>query len=255
MVFTRRQRGFTLLEMLVAMSMIVVLAVSMYASLRIGFRARISAERAVAPARAVQLAMDLLRRDLESALPPNGEFAGPFFGERMDQGGMLADIVEFYCVSEAPEMADPPGQGGIRRVQYGLEMPASENRGVLVRRITPSLWSTIELEPEYEVLCRGVRSFALRYWDGLMWQEMWDSTALGDILPIAIEVNLEIDRPGADPDQAEPYRVTRIITLSCYTNPEVEGTAVEQGATETGGATGGATGGGGGGGGGRGGGR
>ena len=72
--------GFTLLEILLAMAMMSVLAGSLYTSLHIAFQARESSQAALSPVRAGQVATDLIRRDLESALPPRGILAGIFYG-------------------------------------------------------------------------------------------------------------------------------------------------------------------------------
>ena len=67
----RRRSAFTLLELLVALAMVSILSVSLYQSLRIGFDAKSKAEAAVAPGRTSELAMELLRADIESTGPPN----------------------------------------------------------------------------------------------------------------------------------------------------------------------------------------
>ena len=78
-------------------------------------------------------------------------------------------------------------------------------------------------EPQEEILCRGVRSFTISFYDGTTWQPEWDSTLLGDTLPVAVEINLEIDRNPAQPQQSAPlsadasqtYRITRVFPLAC----------------------------------------
>src|SRR5438477_863076 len=64
------RKGFTLLELILAMTCACMLAVTLYASLRIGIKSRDHAEAAVEPARQAQVALELIGRDLESALPP-----------------------------------------------------------------------------------------------------------------------------------------------------------------------------------------
>jgi len=60
--------------------MVGIIAGSMYSALRIGFKARTSAEAAVEPARTAGLATALLREDFESARPAAGTLSGPFVG-------------------------------------------------------------------------------------------------------------------------------------------------------------------------------
>lgn len=215
MISRRRQSGFTLLEVVLAMAMVAMLALSLYASLRIGFKARQSAINAVKPMRAMQIAMDLVRQDLESALPPSGILAGAFYGEPLNENGGSADMVEFYCLGESLLRDDPTTWGGIRKVNLGLITLENGKTKALVREVTTNLLSSIEQEAEQEILCRGVKSFAIRYFDGEAWQDMWDSSEMGDVLPKAVEVTIELEPAGEAPTTQTGYRMTRMFSLAC----------------------------------------
>jgi hypothetical protein len=79
--------------------------------------------------------------------------------------------------------------------------------------------------PDEEVLCRGVRSFTLRYWDGYTWQDVWDSTQVDNMLPAAVEARLELDWPPQQrpsPDAQPTYRAIRIVSLACYRDLDAE---------------------------------
>jgi hypothetical protein len=57
-----------------------------------------------------------------------------------------------------------------------------------------------------------VRSFSLRYYDGVAWQEDWDSSMLDDSLPSAVAITLELGDANAErPGQ----RITRVVPLAC----------------------------------------
>lgn len=235
------RRGFTLLEIIVASAVMSVIAITLFAALRLTYRARNSALAAVAPARSAQIAMDLVRQDLESALPPSGVLAGAFLGQfGIDSAN--ASSIEFYCVGGDSSALlgvnsartggaggmrddrDPTLIGGIRRINL-LVRPAPDGRSnILVRQTTRNLLSPTFVEPEEEVLCRGVRAFTLRYFDGFSWQDEWDSTAVADMLPMAVEVTLELDTPSATHIAApQPYRVTRILYMACYHDATLDG--------------------------------
>jgi prepilin-type N-terminal cleavage/methylation domain-containing protein len=235
----RRHSGFTMLELLLAMAMMGVLAVSLYASLRVAFKARDSAMNAITPVRAAQIAVDLIRGDIESALPPTGVMAAEFlaqFGVETPN----ASTIRFYCSATDPVL--PSGtmpqpafanvqqqvvSGGIRRVELSVALLPDGTMG-LVRRTTTNLLPVMEPLPQEEVLCRGVRTFLLRFFDGFVWQDFWDSTQMGDVLPMAVEMVLELDRPGAGPDEP-PYRVARLFTLPCHDVEAATGTGMEGG--------------------------
>jgi len=78
----RKTVAFTLLEMLVALALMGMRASALYASLHIGFRARAGGEAAIEPVRTASLALELVRRDLEGAMPPTGILAGAAPGDR-----------------------------------------------------------------------------------------------------------------------------------------------------------------------------
>ena len=247
----RRRAGFTLLELLVAMSIAAVIAGSLYAALRIGFRAESSAESAVEPARTAELAMGLLRPDFESAVAPTGVLGGAFTGtDTAGDGGLPADSLQFYTLGDPMEFglqsptasgAAPgasrglpgmmptrqssvqsssltgafldyaPGSGEVRQVTLFLRPSATGN--VLVRQVTTNLLSQVTPDPYEEVVCRGVRSFNLRYFDGTGWQQSWDSTLLENNCPTAVEVTLELVR--GEGEQAHVIRFVRVFLLSC----------------------------------------
>jgi prepilin-type N-terminal cleavage/methylation domain-containing protein len=208
-----RGRGFSLLELILAMTMAAMLALSLYTAMSVTIRARRSAALAVEPTRAAVIAADLLRRDLESVLPPTGVLAGPFIGVHLaGTSGGDSDTAQFCTIGADPRPIDaisPPLSEGIRRVELLVIEDASPP--LLVRRVTRNLLASTEPQVEDEIICRGVRSFSLRYFDGLSWQENWDSTTLGDVLPMAVSITLELD----DPALQTPRRITRVVPLSC----------------------------------------
>ena len=241
MIRTTSRRGFTLLEIILASAVMSAIAITLFAALRLTYRARNSALAAVAPVRSAQIAMDLVRQDLESALPPTGVLAGAFLGQfGIDSAN--ASSLEFYCVGgdsstllgvDNARMGvaggmrddrDPTLIGGIRRINLLVRQASDSNTMVLVRQTTRNLLSPTFTEPEEEILCRGVKAFTLRFFDGFGWQEVWDSTAQGDMLPMAVEVTLELETPAATHTAAaQPYRVTRIFYMACYHDATLDG--------------------------------
>jgi type II secretion system protein J len=208
-----RNSGFSLLELVLAMTMAAMLALTLYTAMNVTIRARRSAALAVEPTRAAVVVCDLLRQDLESVPPPVGILAGPFIGtHQAGANGADADGVQFCTIgADAGTPDDAQLAEGIRRVELLVRTDVSPP--ALVRRVTRNLLASTEPHVEEEILCRDVRSFSLRYYDGYAWQESWDSTTLGDVLPIAVGITLEI---GGDADGAQlPRRITRVVELSC----------------------------------------
>lgn len=208
----RESGGFSLLELLVAVSLMGLVAGALYASLHVAFKVRGSAEAATAPARTAAAALGLLAADVECALPPRGILAGAFLGQRgVQASGRPSDALSFHAPAGAADTA--PGPGDIRRVDWLLERPADGGPSLLLRRTTSNLLAREEPPALEEVVCRGVESLELRYHDGYGWRDSWDSTAEGDELPVAVEATLELAR-------TEPYRMTRRVLLSSAPAPD-----------------------------------
>ena len=238
-----RARGFTLLELVIAMGMIAILALSLYASMRVAFRAKSSADAAVADVRTIEVAMEFVRADLLNVLPARDPdattftLAAAFLGTNRQGGGGEADHVEFYTTAETGSRpADVRDgvqvEGDIKRVELTVETPASGNgRPALVRRITRNLLTQMVPEPEVEVLCRGVASFGVRYFDGTDWQDEWDSTQRQHMLPRAVEVTLVLEPTDGRPIAQARHHV-RVFPLACATlTPETTTDSTEGGTT------------------------
>jgi type II secretion system protein J len=226
---TRRRSpsGFTLLELLIAMSIMVMLTASLYAAMSAAFRGRRTAEEALEPARRAGAALAMIEDDLESACAPVGILAGEFLEvDGRGDSGQPADSMLFHAVTDEPAARTPPAP--IVRIEYALATDAESGDLVLVRRTTTNLLSPETPTPVEEVLCRHVRSFDLSCYDGLDWQAAWDSTTLGNVLPLAVTITLVIAT-----DTESDYTLSRTIALPCATLPET----ATPGATSRGGTT------------------
>ena len=220
----RHISGFTLLELLVATAMTAVLAGSLSATLRMAFSARGTAHAAVDEMRRAELAVELIRTDIESTVIPRGLLAGAFLGEdAANAAGRPADAVMLHCT--ATGATDTDGTGDIRMVELACETDEDDGSMIFVRRVTRYLLATRVEEPPTEILCRGVRSLDLKYHDGIDWQDTWDSTDLDNNLPLAVQVTLELVAPDDEDETATGYSVSRIFRIACAVPPRQEAEA------------------------------
>jgi prepilin-type N-terminal cleavage/methylation domain-containing protein len=206
----RAARGFTLLEVLLAIGIVSIIAGSLYASLYIGFKAQRSATAAVAPVRIAALTLEMIRQDVEGALPPNGVLVGPFTGVYSAEFASLG----FFSAANVPA----PGEfaSDLRHVELLVDTAVDDGKPALYRRVTTNLLPSSETLSRDQVLCRNVTQFSLRYFDGTEWSDSWDSVAYDNQLPLAIEVTLEFNYI-ADSLRGDErlYRIRRVMAVPC----------------------------------------
>jgi type II secretion system protein J len=216
----KKSHGFTLLELILALALVAMLAGTLYESMTVAFKAKSSAEAAVTPARTCAIVSDLIAQDLQSCLPPKSNptnnpniLAGPFEGTQQGGGGGEADDLQFYCVGSDSPDNDQQFAEGVRLVE--LTIDTSITPQALVRKVTRNLLSSTQETPDEEILCRGVQSFAVQYFDGSQWQTSWDSTQQNNTLPVAVQLTLQLSPDPNAPAGTAGYQITRTIPLAC----------------------------------------
>lgn len=245
MTFTHHpsQRGFTLLELIAAMSLMVVVASCMYTALYTGFRAYRGAQAAVDPTAMASNVVELLKQDICGVLPPGSHLAGAFIGT--DSGGIKGvdiDSLEFYTTHvymddtlfderavstlETGQTQNTQLVGGIGKVAFLLEEDSETKDGtyLLLRQVTTNLLAPNQLEANEQVLCRSVVSMNLRYYDGTGWVDEWDSTADSNSLPLAVEVDLEVAHKDKHSKELQKRRLVQSFTLPCKTETSTSDT-------------------------------
>jgi prepilin-type N-terminal cleavage/methylation domain-containing protein len=237
---SRQPGGFTLLEVLMAMAMMGIVAASLFASLGTAHKARESARSIMEPVQAVTVALELIGKDIECALPPTGILAGSFLGVPLAGTAGEADAMEFYRPAPLATATDLEGRvQGVQMIELSVETIQGEPLPVLVRRMSANLLAPVVEEPVAEILCRNVTGFDVYYFDGTIWQETWDSTTLDNILPSAVRISLQVAWPRYRSDEPTIYFATRTFLPSCRPT-NVTGTTSTTGSTSSGsGASGG----------------
>lgn len=207
------RRGFTLLELLVGITLMALIAGSLYGTLYVAFKAQHSATESLDPARTAALALELLHRDFHGAMRPTGVLAGLFSGSAGPSTGESSSVSFFSCANE-PDASDIASD--IRKVDLSVETPADEDQPALIRRITTNLLAADAPSVREQVLCRNVKLFTVRYYDGTVWADVWDSSAQGNVLPLAVEVTIEFSlRPEREKGAERTYRFSRVYSIPC----------------------------------------
>src|SRR5438105_15902932 len=103
------------------------------------------------------------------------------------------DTMQFCTIASDEPAEDTPMSEGVRKVE--LLIRTDMTPPTLVRRVTRNLLASTDPPVEEEIICRDVRSLSLRYFDGTAWQESWDSTTVGDVLPVPVGIPIEPNNP------------------------------------------------------------
>jgi type II secretion system protein J len=246
------RQGFTLLELLVAMSLMVIVSAGLYTSLYTGFKAKRSSEEVVVPLLTLQAAMDMFAQDVRGAVEPNTTLAGPFEGIN-DRDGTSRDTDSLTLCSSHHQINGDTSRitCGLGLIELSLEEDQDADTYNLVRLVTDNLLATETTDSIQEILCRNVRSMNLRYFDGSGWNDEWNSDEHLDALPLALEMTLELEprqevlkdikttsRYDRDYLDAIP-KLTQVFTIPCgVSEDDLEAAQAEAGAGPGGGGMG-----------------
>lgn len=190
-----RQSGFTLLEMLVALTVFALVSAMVYGGQVAVLKQKAGTERQAEFLKQLQGAMMMLERDIgQHVLRPVRDD----FGD--SQPPMVAaDFGDYYLLTlSRAGWQNPLGQprSTLQRVAYGLD------EGRLLRYSWTTLDRAQGSEPYEVVLLESVRSLKLRFLDEKReWSEQWppydaENKALL-VMPLALELTLETEEWGS----------------------------------------------------------
>jgi general secretion pathway protein J len=194
-----RRRGFTLLELLVAISILAMVSVLIYGAFSSMRRTKEGLERIQDRYREGRIAMQRVTRELSSAylslhLPIDPSLlvvATAFIAER----GNPADRVDFNSFANLRRDRDAHESDQAEISYFGSSNPDGSGTTDLVRRISTRLDLEQKRGGRVEVLATDIDLFELEYLDAQtgLWTETWDSTqAVGQPgrLPYQVRVTL-----------------------------------------------------------------
>lgn len=194
-----RQRGFTLVEMLVALTIFALMSVLAYRGLDAVLQTRAHLAEDNRRWRDIALTLAQLEQDMGQAVnrPVRGSGGLPLPAlvghvQAGDASGAQLSVSRMGMAWQSGVLAD------VQRHGYRL------NKGTLEQLVWPVLDQAPRSEPAVHPLLERVRRFELRYLDrGGTWQSRWPLPGM-TALPAALEVVLELD---------DGVAVTRVFAL------------------------------------------
>lgn len=184
------QRGFSLLELLVAVAVFAAVSAVAYGGLSSVLQTRQQTDQHAKRLQALQQTMTMIQRDLSQAIArPVRDQLGDLQPALFKKGGDT-----LFAFTRAGRV-NPLGlsRSNLQRVGYALD-----TEGRLVRYLWPVLDSTQGDEPYSIVLLESVTGMELRFIDGAKeWKESWPPQEESSDLPLAVEVTLELEGWGS----------------------------------------------------------
>lgn len=187
-----RIRGFTLLELIIAISIFALVSAMAYGGLNAVLRSANATREAEAKLEALQLAMAVLMQDFtqltnRSVRDAYGDTRPALIGPDPQTGGFQ------FTRRGWPNPAEQP-RGTLQRVIYRVE------DGVLIRGYWLALDAAPNAEPVQMPLLEGVSSITLRYLgEESTWVDQWPpltATPAPSKLPKAVELTLGTEHWG-----------------------------------------------------------
>jgi type II secretion system protein J len=219
--------GFTLIEVLLALSICAIVLVAINAVFATAVRLRDKTSEAIEERLPVNAAFELLRRDLNGTVGPGGFMAGDFkcgaasMGASMGLSGEAGTSgLDFFTSTGA--MADNNPWGDLQEVFYELKAPADRNQiGLdLVRCVNRNLLALSTPKPEVQPLVSHVQTVQFDCYDGLQWRNTWDTSAGDTNLPAAVRIRVQLSpKDGQSAALTEPLEmIVPLLTQSLRTN-------------------------------------
>lgn len=212
----RSARGFTLVEILVAMAIFGMVLAAIYATWTLILRSKTIGEAATAQVQRERIAV----RMIEEALMSTRSFAAD-----LEHYSFLAENGENASLSFVARLPKSFPRGGrfgdfdVRRVTFLLESGRSYGERELVLRQQPILMDLDEDEENHPlVLAKGVREMLFQFWDTRLndWVDDWTQT---NQLPKLVKVTLRFGGVNQSYSSQTRDEVTRMVALPSITVP------------------------------------
>ena len=198
----RAMRGFTLIEVLLAVAISSVVLLTVSTTFHVMLNARDVVEDLAESTEAGPRIMNLIERDLMGIWTFNVQENRVFRGRNMDVGGKDADRIDFLCTTDAVgtvlDNNNQPRKPTLCEVGYWLKPnPRFRDLMELWRREDPMVDDDLTTQGTFQLVDDRVKSFKVTYFRtlGRSAEELneWDSS-LEDALPKRIKISFSLER-------------------------------------------------------------
>ena len=200
-----RSGGFTLIEILIAISIMAIVLVAIHAVFFGALRLRERTLDAIESSLPVEEALQTMQHDLANIVVSTNGTNGSFFGalQTTNPTNTLPGQIGPDFNTSSGELDGMSPWGNVEKIDYLLASPTNGTSGPgrdLIRAITRNLLPIAQpAQPdEKHTLLSGVQNLTFLYYDGTQWDAAWDTTQQTN-LPLAIKVQIQMAarNPGA----------------------------------------------------------
>lgn len=184
-----RNSGFTLLEVLIAVVLLGILSAALYGSYFGVIRARDRASSGMESRRELGSTLDLIRREVSSALYNRTDKQLRFVVEDRDNFGAQSSTLELTTLTPPDAQSRP--ESGIVIVTYRL---AEKDKKQTLTRQERDIFSEEATVPAYPQM-EQISAFQVECYDGSKWVKSWD-TAINGTLPKGVRVTVQVEEEG-----------------------------------------------------------
>ena len=184
-----KNKGFTLLEVLIAIVLLGILSAALYGSYFGVLRARERASSGMESRRELGATLDLIRREVSSAMFYRSDKRLRFVVEDRDKFGVPSSTLDMTTLT--PPNGDSRSESGIVTVTYRM---VEKNKKFTLVRQERDLFSEETIIPAYPQM-EQISAFLVECYDGSKWVKSWD-TAINGTLPKGVRVTLQVEEEG-----------------------------------------------------------
>jgi general secretion pathway protein J len=180
----RHNSGFTLLEILIALLLLVILSGALYGTYFAMVKSRDRAVAGTEPLRDLRSTLDILRREIDAVFYNKRNKSLHFVVEDRDIFGKPSSTLDFTTVTTPLNGAAPSSD--LVRVRY---KPEEKDGKLLLMREESDVY--LENEPLPYPQMEELQGFLVECYNGGKWVRSWDSD-LNNGIPQAVRVTLTI---------------------------------------------------------------
>jgi general secretion pathway protein J len=186
---TSSNRGFTLIEILIAVVLLGILSAALYGSYFTVLNARERASEGMEARRELGSTLDLIRREFTAAVFNRDDKRLRLIVEDRDNFGKPSSTLELTTLIPSP--GEGRKESGISAVRYRLV--EKDKQFILTRREQDIFFESADAK-DYPQMER-ISDFLVECYDGSKWVRSWD-TALNGALPKMLRVTVHVVEDG-----------------------------------------------------------